>query len=222
MSNWWFEIIFLGKDYENLICIDIICHGIPSPLAWKKYKNEISSGKKITDVSFRDKTYGWKDYSFRMDFEDGTSYFEKGSENKYIRGFIGDIYLRNSCYKCKFKTLHRQSDLTLADFWGIENINEDMYDEKGTSFIIVNSKKGNQILQRIIEQIEVEKVDLDESIKYNMSAVRASYRNPRREYFFRNINRFKFNKLVEKTLKGSIYSRLKNKGYICIKKLGVR
>ena len=141
---------FLGKDYENLICIDIICHGVPSPLVWKKYKNEISSGKKITDVSFRDKTYGWKDYSFRMDFEDGTSYFEKGSENKYIRGFIGDIYLRNSCYQCKFKTLHRQSDLTLADFWGIENINADMDDRKGTSFIIVNSKKGNQILQKII------------------------------------------------------------------------
>lgn len=213
---------FLGKDYKNLICIDIICHGVPSPLAWKKYKNEISSGKKITDVSFRDKTYGWKDYSFRMDFEDGTRYFEKGAENKYIRGFIGDIYLRNSCYQCKFKSLHRLSDLTLADFWGIENINSDMDDRKGTSFIIVNSKKGNQILQKIIEQIEAEKVDLEQSIKYNMSAVRASYRNPRREYFFRNINRFKFNKLVEKTLKESIYSRLKNKGYIYMKKLGIR
>lgn len=213
---------FLGKDYENLICIDIICHGVPSPFAWNKYKNEISNGRKITDVSFRDKTYGWKDYSFRMDFEDGTSYFEKGSENKYIRGFIGDIYLRNSCYQCKFKTLHRQSDLTLADFWGIENINEDMDDGIGTSFIMVNSEKGNQILQRIKEQIEVQKADLEESIKYNMSAVRASYRNPRREYFFRNINRFKFNKLIEKTLKGSIYSRLKNKGYIYMKKLGIR
>ena len=213
---------FLGKEYENLICIDIICHGVPSPLAWNKYRNEVSNGKKITDVSFRDKTYGWKDYSFRMDFEDGTRYFEKGTENKYIKGFIGDIYLRNSCYQCKFKTLHRQSDLTLADFWGIENINADMDDRKGTSFIIVNSKKGNQILQKIIEQIEAEKVDLEQSIKYNMSAVRASYRNPRREYFFRNINRFKFNKLVEKTLKESIYSRLKNKGYIYMKKLGIR
>lgn len=213
---------FLEKDYDNLICIDIICHGVPSPMVWDKYKNEISNGKKVTDVSFRDKTYGWKDYSFRMDFEDGTRYFEKGTENKYIKGFIGDIYLRNSCYQCKFKTLHRQSDLTLADFWGIENINKDMDDGKGTSFIIVNSEKGNQILQRIKEQIEVKEVDLEESIKYNMSAVRVSYRNTRREYFFRNINRFKFNKLVEKTLKGSIYSRLKNKSYIYMKKLGIR
>lgn len=213
---------FLEKDYENLICIDIICHGVPSPMVWNKYKNEISNGRKITNINFRDKTYGWKDYSFRMNFEDGTSYFEKGTENKYIRGFIGDIYLRHSCYQCKFKTLHRQSDLTLADFWGIENINKNMYDGKGTSFLIINSEKGNQILQRIKEQIEVKEADLEESIKYNMSAVRASYRNTRREYFFRNINRFKFNKLVEKTLKGSIYSRLKNKGYIYMKKLGIR
>lgn len=213
---------FLEKDYENLICIDIICHGVPSPMVWNKYKNEISNGRKITNINFRDKTYGWKDYSFRMNFEDGTSYFEKGTENKYIRGFIGDIYLRNSCYQCKFKTLHRQSDLTLADFWGIENINKNMYDGKGTSFLIINSEIGNQILQRIKEQIEVKEADLEESIKYNMSAVRASYRNTRREYFFRNINRFKFNKLVEKTLKGSIYSRLKNKVYLYMKKLGIK
>ena len=209
---------FLEKDYENLICIDIICHGVPSPMVWNKYKNEISNGRKITNINFRDKTYGWKDYSFKMNFEDGTSYFEKGTENKYIRGFIGDIYLRNSCYQCKFKTLHRQSDLTLADFWGIENINTNMYYGKGTSFLIINSEKGNQILQRTQDQIEVEEVNLEKSIKYNMSAVSSSYRNTRRKYFFRNINRFKFNKLVEKTLKGSIYNRLKYKVYNCIKK----
>lgn len=202
---------FLGKDYENLICIDIICHGVPSPLAWEKYKNEISSGKKIIDVSFRDKTYGWKDYSFRMDFEDGNSYFEKGSENKYIRGFVGDIYLRNSCYQCKFKSLHRQSDLTLADFWGIENINKQMDDGKGTSFVIVNSDKGNQILQNIRKGIEINKVDLNESIKYNMSAIKSSYNNPRRKYFFKNIYKLKFKKLVDKSLQEDLIVRLKIK-----------
>ncbi|EDQ95614.1 Coenzyme F420-reducing hydrogenase, beta subunit [Intestinibacter bartlettii DSM 16795] len=202
---------FLGKNYENLICIDIICHGVPSPLAWNKYKNEISNGKKITDISFRDKTYGWKDYSFRMEFEDGTSYFEKGSENKYIRGFIGDIYLRNSCYQCKFKTLHRQSDLTLADFWGIENINEDMYDGSGTSFVIVNSEIGNQVLKKIEEKIEIKEVNLGNAIKYNISAIQSSYNNPRRKYFFKNISKLKFDKLVEKSLKEDFIIRLKTK-----------
>lgn len=207
---------FLGKDYENLICIDIICHGVPSPLAWNKYKNEISNGKKITDVSFRDKTYGWKDYSFRMDFEDGTSYFEKGSENKYIRGFIGDIYLRNSCYQCKFKTLHRQSDLTLADFWGIENINKQMDDGKGTSFVILNSNKGNKIFNEIKSQIKIQLVNLNEAIKYNKSAIKCSYNNPRRKYFFIKFDKYDFNKLVDYTLKDPFINRLK----IRVKKLG--
>ena len=202
---------FLGKEYENLICTDIICHGVPSPLAWDKYKNEISNGKKINNISFRDKTYGWKDYSFRMDFEDGTRYFEKGAENKYIRGFIGDIYLRNSCYQCKFKTLHRESDLTLADFWGIENINKQMDDTKGTSFVIVNSDKGKQILQNIRQQIEINKVDLNESIKYNMSAIKSSYNNPRREYFFKKIYKLKFKRLVDKSLQENLIVRLKTK-----------
>lgn len=202
---------FLGKEYENLICTDIICHGVPSPLAWDKYKNEISNGKKINNISFRDKTYGWKDYSFRMDFEDGTRYFEKGSENKYIRGFIGDIYLRNSCYKCKFKNLHRESDLTLADFWGIENINKNMDDGKGTSLIIVNSYKGSQYMKKIKGFLNIEDVNLEKTILYNKSAIESSYNNPRRKYFFNNINKFRFNKLVENALKDTLLNRVKIK-----------
>lgn len=213
---------FLGIDYENLICIDIICHGVPSPLVWDKYKNEISKGKKITDVSFRDKTYGWKDYSFRMDFDDGTRYFEKGAENKYIRGFIGDIYLRNSCYNCNFKSLNRQSDITLADFWGIENINKQMDDGKGTSLIIVNSDKGNKILQKIQYKIKMSKVNLNESIKYNMSAIKSSYKNPKREYFFKNISKYRFDVLIDKTFRDTLSVRLKNKLYYYAKQLGIK
>ena len=210
---------FLGKDYKNLICIDIICHGVPSPLAWNKYKNEISNGKKITNISFRNKTYGWKDYSFKMDFEDGTSYFERGAENKYIRGFIGDIYLRNSCYQCKFKSLHRKSDLTLADFWGIENINKDMDDGKGTSLVIVNSRRGEHIFQDIQGKLRKKEVNLEDSIIYNISAIKSSYNNPRRKYFFKHINSNKFNKLIDKTFKKSIFTKLKDRIYYYAKRI---
>ena len=179
-------------------------------------------GKKITDVSFRDKTYGWKDYSFRMDFDDGTRYFEKGAENKYIRGFIGDIYLRNSCYNCNFKSLNRQSDITLADFWGIENINKQMDDGKGTSLIIVNSDKGNKILQKIQYKIKMSKVNLNESIKYNMSAIKSSYKNPKREYFFKNISKYRFDVLIDKTFRDTLSVRLKNKLYYYAKQLGIK
>ena len=208
---------FLGKDYSNLICIDIICHGVPSPLAWDKYKSEISRGKNITSINFRDKTYGWKTYSFRIDFDDNTSFLEKGADNKYIRGFIGDIYLRPSCHNCKFKTLNRQSDITLADFWGIENIDSKMDDGKGTSLVIVNSKKGNHILKEIEDFIVFKEVDLNNAIKYNMSAIKSSYCNPRRKYFFKKVNKFKFDKLVNESLKESLSIRVKTKIYNIIK-----
>lgn len=208
---------FLGKDYSNLICIDIICHGVPSPLAWDKYKSEISRGKNITSINFRDKTYGWKTYSFRIDFDDNTSFLEKGADNKYIRGFIGDIYLRPSCHNCKFKTLNRQSDITLADFWGIENIDSKMDDGNGTSLVIVNSKKGNHILKEIEDFIVFKEVDLNNAIKYNMSAIKSSYCNPRRKYFFKKVNKFKFDKLVNESLKESLSIRVKTKIYNIIK-----
>ena len=101
--------------------------------------------------------------------------------------------------------------MTLADFWGIENINKQMDDGKGTSFVIVNSDKGNQILQNISKGIEINKIDLNESIKYNMSAIKSSYNNPRRKYFFKNIYKLKFNKLVEKSLQEALIVRLKIK-----------
>ena len=208
---------FLGEEYDNLICLDLICHGVPSPLAWDKYKEEVSNGKNITNINFRDKSYGWKNYSFRMDFDDNTSFIQKGVDSKYIRGFIGDIYLRPSCHNCKFKTLHRQSDITLADFWGIENIEKDMDDDIGTSVVIVNSHKGKNLLNIIEEYTIMKEVDLDECIKYNMSAIESSYCNPRREYFFKNINRFKFDKLVEKSLKDPVDIRIKTKIYNIIK-----
>lgn len=202
---------FLKKDYENLICIDIVCHGVPSPLVWNKYKNEISKGKTISNISFRDKTYGWRDYCFKMDFEDGTNYLQRRVENRYIIGFIEDIYLRKSCYNCKFKSLHRQSDLTLADFWGIENINRNMDDENGVSLVIVNSQKGKKILDIIEDNIEIKKVELNEAISYNTSAIKSANYTPRRDYFFNKIDRFKFDKLVDKTIKGSLFLRVRVK-----------
>lgn len=213
---------FLGKEYDNLICVDLVCHGVPSPIAWRKYRDEISCGKEISNISFRDKTYGWKDYSFRMDFKDGTTYLNKGAENKYIRGFIGDIYLRPSCHNCKFKSLNRDSDLTLADFWGIENICKDMDDGIGTSFVIVNSEKGRKLVDSINSNIEIKEVKLDDVVKYNMSAVKSSYCNPRREYFFKHIDKWEFDKLVDKSLRDPFIVRIKTKVYRILKKFNIK
>ena len=200
---------YLQKDYKNLFCMDIICHGVPSPKSWIKFRNSISNEKKITNINFRNKSSGWKSYCFSIEFDDKSELKINRSENKYMDGFIGDIFLRPSCHECRFKSLNRESDITLADFWGIENIKPEMDDDKGTSLIFVNSIEGKKMINKIIDFIRIQEVDINEAIKYNISAIKSSYCNPRRKYFFKNIDKMNFDKLVVKSLMDPLHIRIK-------------
>lgn len=113
---------FLNRNYDNLILVDFICHGVASPEVWKQYLDEISEGKEIESISFRDKTRGWSKFSLKIKYRDGTEYLESPYIDPFMRAFLKDIIQRPACYQCRFKGLERESDMTLADFWGIKNI----------------------------------------------------------------------------------------------------
>ena len=188
---------YLRKDYPNLICQDIVCHGVPSQYVWQYYKNIISKDKKLVNMSFRDKSIGWKKYSLKFDFEDGSSHEDIGNENAYIKGFVNNLYLRPSCYKCAYKTLHRQSDITLADFWGVEGILPDLDDDRGTSLVFVNSEKGQEIFEKLKESIEYSEIDIEKSIVFNPCAVKSCDINENRDKFINEYKKNDFNKLIE-------------------------
>ena len=120
------------------------------------------SRKRIPE--FRNKKYGWNIWSIKLFFKNGT-YIGKRSEDAYARAFLSDICLRPSCYDCKSKSLQRESDITLADFWGIENIMPEMYVNKGTSLIFVNSEKGRKIFEEISEGMVYREFNIDEAVK---------------------------------------------------------
>ena len=202
---------YLQKDYDKLICQDMVCHGVPSTYVWEHYKNFIANGRRISGVKFRDKSTGWKTYSLQIDFDDGSSYKDIGNENSYIK----DFYLRPSCYECKYKTLHRESDITLADFWGIEANEPELDDSRGTSLIFVNSAKGRSYFERIKENIIFKVVDIDKSVTFNPSAFRVStYNNKKRINFYKQYEYINFDLLIDKLLKSNIlkrvYTRVKN------------
>lgn len=159
---------YLRKDYDNLICQDIVCHGVPSTYVWEHYKKFIANGRRISGVKFRDKSTGWKTYSLQIDFDDGSSYNDIGNENSYIKGFVKDFYLRPSCYECKYKTLHRESDITLADFWGIEANEPELDDNKGTSLIFINSDKGRITFEDIKKDIVFKILDIKKAITLSL------------------------------------------------------
>jgi len=199
---------YLGKDYKELICLDIICHGVPSPLVWTKYRKQITNGKQLKTVNFRDKTFGWKKYSLRFTYHND-EYIKEFSSDEFMQGFLKNVYLRPSCYHCNFKTLERQSDITLADFWGIKNIIPSFADDLGTSLIMVNSQKGNTIFSSVADKMSYEKVHLNQAIVYNPCAVKSVAYNSNRNKFFQELSKSAdISQLIAKYTKVSFLKKL--------------
>ena len=124
-----------------------------------------------------------------------------------MKVFLQDISLRDSCYDCRFKKYNRISDITLADFWGINNILPEIDDNKGISLVIINSEKGKKILEKINKNIVIRKVELNEAIKYNPSMTKSSNKNSNRENFFKDLENINFEKLCKKYLRKNNYFR---------------
>lgn len=183
---------YLQKDYLNLLTVDFICHGVPSPLVWQQYVAELEKklNSKITSISFRDKKDGWKSFNFKLIAENGDVFYEKHNDNIYMVGFLKNLYLRPSCYDCNFKTLQRASDITLADFWGIEKIISDMNIDKGVSLCWASSEKGKRVLADILKQTDYYEVKLNEAIRDNSAAVKSVIVHKNRNKFFAKLNNY--------------------------------
>ena len=140
---------YLGRDYDQLFTIDLMCHGGPSPMVFQKYLKEVHGGHKITHVGFRDKDYfGWST-EMTVKYEDGKVYRKTRDQDLFYRAFLPCLSVRPHCQICKYSRLSRQGDMTLADFWGIQKYNPDYTDGKGTSILVVNNKKADEMLKTI-------------------------------------------------------------------------
>lgn len=212
---------YLRKEYVNLITMDFICHGVPSPLVWKKYLEEMKKSKQenIKNIYFRNKDIGWKVFSLKIIFDEKI-YINNLSKDLFMKGFLQDVYLRPSCYSCKFKKINRVSDITVADFWGIEKVLPKMDDDKGTSLIVIHSEKGKQLFDELSEKMILNEVNLNEAIKYNSSMIKSVKYNEKRNSFFAELNSGKeLTDLIRKYTKISFEKRVKNKIKSIIKKL---
>ena len=204
---------FLNKDYDNLITQDIVCHGAPSPKVWEKYVKfrEIKAKSKISRVFFRNKEFGWKTFSLSFQFANRSKYVQIFKKDVYMQGFISNLYLRPSCYNCSFKTKVRLSDITLADFWGIQNVIPEMDDDRGVSLVAVNSEKGRKLFDAIKKNLVYKSVDIEQAIKYNTAMTESAPLHRNRKKFFRNISQSPFDGIIEKHLKSTFVIRFLGK-----------
>ena len=191
---------YLSKEYEGLYMLDFICHGVPSPLVWKTYVEyrERKAKSKVKRISFRNKETGWRQYSVVFEFENGERYAQTVTKDLYMRGYLSHVFLRPSCSECAFKQLHRQSDITLADFWGIEKVIPKWNDNKGISLCMIHSEKGSKLFDEIRSKLEIKEIEFEIAIKQNPSMLLSTKSNVLSSAFFRDLNKLQMNRLVEK------------------------
>lgn len=155
---------FLGKDYDKLYTIEVVCHGAPSPQIWREYLSYINpEGRYISSINFRDKTHGWRKFSMAVRFEDGNFVVEHLGENIYLQGFLKNLYLRPSCHNCPARSGKSHSDLSLGDFWGVSR--KIFSDDGGTSAVLVGSNKGLALLHEV--KLNLKEVSLQSVLKEN-------------------------------------------------------
>ena len=201
---------FLGRNNDNLYTCDCVCHGVPSPGVFGLYKAHLEklNNSEIQTFQFRNKSSGWKNYNVTVGFKNGQHVSTNFKEDPYMRGFISNMYLRPSCHSCKYASVQRQSDITLADFWGIDKFNPQLDDDKGASLILSNSPKGEELLKACRNNLVIHKADLPAAIRENPSLIGPSSPNKRRSGFFNEMEYGDFPALAHKFLKAPSRTQL--------------
>ena len=194
---------FLRKGYKHLILLDLICEGVPSPKVWQKYLHEekdkqskiyFSSSKEtyIKYLSFRNKEFGWKQFGFVLQL--ASKSHEKivnaniNRSSTYLQALFNYLDLRPICYECPFKGCRSQSDITIADYWGINYLHPEMDDDKGTSMVYINTLNGRDFFP--FSDVHLLKTNYEEAFHYN-NIVTSVKKHPNRDKFYNNIDKKK-------------------------------
>ena len=190
---------FLRKLYDNLLLAEIVCHGVPSKLLWDTYKDYISKNtdSNLKSFSFRNKTEGWLNYKLFATFDNNKSYSANHEKDLFMNLNLSNNCLRNSCYTCQFKNNNSLADLTLGDFWGINKIKPELFDNKGTSLVIVNTLKGENFVSNLSD-CDIHELQLEDCIIFNPSVVHAAKKGEYRNSFYKMLNSTSFPKFAKK------------------------
>ena len=193
---------FLGKMYDNLYTMDFICLGANAPRIYVRFLEMIEEvhGSKVSRVWFKNKTYGWHRFSTCVELQNGSSYLRDRDHDYFMRGYIGKskLYIRPVCSHCRYKEIPRIGDMTLGDFWGIELLRPELDEDKGTSAVMLNSEKGKKLFERASEALHRADMTWRDIAAGNPALLNSVPVDPRQEQFFDDLERMRFDQLIEK------------------------
>lgn len=219
---------FLGyKDFENLLILDYVCHGINSPLIGRKNREwlEKKHQSKVVYSKAKNKELGWRNLTSKTIFANGDIEYQTKESNRFTHGYlITGAFCRPSCYDCKFKGFPRIADISLADFWGIEKVkgvDKSLDDNIGTSLVLINSEKGKRFFEEIKPKLKYVELPYQTALEGNKSLVE-SLPKPKidREKFFEDVNAMSFDELADKyfpdprTKENTNKTKIKNAIYV--------
>ena len=194
---------FLGENYDNLITVDVLCHGVASYKVVNEYilDKERKYKKRIVDFKFRLKPNDadWLNGGMKLIFDDGTSSIENRDKDTYFVGFNNYLFLRKSCYNCKYTGTNRISDFTLADYWGVP-LSEISYTQikYGVSLVLANTIKAQNLISSLKKDMEINKIEPEKAIANNQALERPSTFNVNRDAFFKLLGEKNFDSIVHK------------------------
>jgi len=211
---------YLGKEYENLVTADIICHAVPSPAVWQKFLHENLDIPQIKSINFREKRIGWSNFYLSFLLPHGLNahgntktllervHFKLRAaaavvyRNTFLNAFLKELINRPACHTCHFKGLNeRLSDFTLGDLWGqwpgIIATEDKKY---GISALLVNTPKGKTYFEKLQSVLICQPVEAERVAKFNSALNKSTVAHPKRADFFRRYQSENFNKLVRELL----------------------
>lgn len=206
---------FLNKTYDNLFCVDVICHGVPSPALWKKYVEymEKQNESQMVSVNFRCKDDSWQNFGMKELGKDKKEVYISKDIDPFMQMFLRNYCLRPSCYDCTAKKV-KMSDVTIADFWGIERVASDMNDGRGTSLVLIRNKKGEEMFEFVKDRLKYRNVSYEDGVRGNPTEYQSVARPKERAVFFHDMDTLAFSALQEKyaaPISFSVVQRIKRK-----------
>lgn len=200
---------YLGKTYDKLYTIDLLCHGITSYKVFEKYKKDVFGDKQLTKLQFKAKEpWGWH-AGVNACFQDGTKYAQPAEKDPYYIAYLNNISKNKVCGTCVFNKLPRQGDITIGDFWGINKFDASLNDNKGTSVVLVNNNKGCALIENLKDRMQtVKEAPLQIAINGNHIIEHPYMLNKNRMLFFQYLDKLPFAELAEGCRDNRIYEKL--------------
>lgn len=207
---------FLGKEYDNLITVDLICGCVSSPMVYRTYIEYLNNkyATNVISVNFKDKRAGWRGKAIAVKFDNGTEYYNSILDDDYCVSFHSRYNIRPSCFHCKYRNLKRNADITLGDFWGVEKYNSSLDDNKGTSFVLVNTNKGDVLLNAIDMTLHLMDIDYEEycnNVNWCMHRDPTGMPDGDRQTFYNDVKTMPFDQMSAKDLEAIKQARKQKK-----------